>query len=62
MVPKNWDKSKSVLTGGQSAKWLSQHYVNQVELFQNNEAKPMLWSRAKVESDCVYKCSFRKAK
>ena len=60
MAPSHWDESRSVLTGGQSAKWLSKHYSDQVDLFQSYKAKPMLWSRKKVEEGCVYKRVYTK--
>ena len=60
MVPSDWDQSGSVVTGGQSGKYRSRHYGDQLTLFKDTELKPMLWTREKVEEACVFKTNIEK--
>ncbi|MGH2593827.1 MAG: penicillin acylase family protein [Anaerolineae bacterium] len=46
-----WDRSVSVLPGGQSGHPASAHYFDQFPLWLAGKARPMLWSRAAVERE-----------
>lgn len=48
-----WDRSVSVLPGGQSGHPASSHYFDQFPLWLKGEAKPVLWSREAVEREAV---------
>jgi len=47
----DWDRSVSVLPGGQSGHPASSHYFDQFPLWLVGKARPMLWSRAAVERE-----------
>ncbi|NPA93638.1 MAG: penicillin acylase family protein, partial [Chloroflexi bacterium] len=46
----NWDNARMVSIPGQSGRITSPHYADQLNLWQNGEHHPMLWSRDAVEA------------
>ncbi|GIV96738.1 MAG: peptidase S45 [Herpetosiphonaceae bacterium] len=51
--PGNWDRSRSVVAGGQSGHIASRHYDDQLRLWRAGELHPMLWSRELIEEHTV---------
>lgn len=56
-----WDRSESVMAGGQAGHALSRLFDDQVTMWREGVYHPMSWSRSAVEKVAVYRLRFEKA-